>query len=145
MAKQEVKKLTVAEQRELLEKQLADLEVLERVEREISDLISQYEGYLKGACTTSIPDGLEEEQAKNYNGELLYVYKGEDGYEHRYTEKEFKEKGIDPSECQPYYRTKYREEIRPIESLYDWDKTRALAYTRLIKFFKSIDVTQIGE
>lgn len=145
MAKEVTKKMTVAEQRTLLEKQLEDLEILERLEREINDLINQYEGYIKSACTTSIPDGLEEEQATNYSGELLYVYKAEDGYEHRYTENEIKEKGIDMSVCTPYYKTKYREEVHPIEEINDWDKTRALAYTRLVNILKSIDVTQIGE
>lgn len=139
------KKLTVAEQRELLEKQMADLEILEKIEEEITGLAEQYRNYYNNAITEQIPDGLEEEQAKNWNDELLYQWKNDKGYTKTGTESEVKEAGKTLDDVEPYYRTKYRDEVKEIDDLDSWSRRRAIAYKRLAEFFEGIDITQIGE
>ena len=139
------KNLTVAEQRELLEKQMADLEILEKIEQEITGLAEQYRNYYNSAITDQIPDGFEEEQAKNWDGDLLYEWKSEKGYSKTGTEEEAKKEGKGLEDIKPYHRTKYREEVKTIEELDSWDRRRAVAYKRLAEFFEGIDITQIGE
>ena len=139
------KKLTVAEQRELLEKQMADLEILELVEEEIKGLAKKYRDYFNGECTMTYEDGLEDEQAKNYDGELLYIWKDADGYSVTGTLEKAEKLGVKNEDMKPYFRKKYREETKPIDELSSWAKTRALAYKRLAEFFENTDVTQIGE
>ena len=143
--KVEKKRLTVAEQRDLLEKQMADLEILEQIEDEINGLIKRYQEWYDGECKVSYEDGLEDEQAKNYNGELLYKYKEPDGYSRTLTEKEIRDKGYDFEKAEPYFRIKYRTETRELDDLSTWSRTRAIAYKRLIKFFENLDITEIGE
>ena len=145
VAKTGAKKLTVAEQRELLEKQMADLEILEKIEEEITGLAEQYRNYFNNAVTEQIPDGLEEEQAKTWQGELIYEWNSESGYRKTGTEEEVKEAGLTLDDVQPYYRTKYRDEVQEIDDLDSWSRRRAIAYKRLAEFFEGLDITQIGE
>ena len=134
---EEVKILTVAERREELERQLADLDVLENIEDEIKGLAKRYEDWYKSELTSSRCVGKEEEQAKNYDGELLFQMP--DDY-HTYTKAEIINKGFDFSDAKPYYRDKWETYDVTFDELSSYSQRRAEAYQRLANFFKNLDV-----
>lgn len=70
---------TVAERREDLNRQLAELEVAEIIEDKLAKLTEEVDAWLQVARTRPIVIGREPEQATSYRtGELIWTY-GEDG------------------------------------------------------------------
>ncbi len=125
---------TVADRKAELEKQLEDLEVLECIEEAINDYKERAERELKGYTHYDKEVGKEPEQARNYNGELLYEVEGKRW--NTYTEETLKELELTPDSdgVTPYHRPIY--ESTPYEEgeLGTWAKRRIEAYTRVIKF-----------
>lgn len=134
------KKLTVAERREKLESEIAELDILEKVEDEINNLIERYDRYYKDELSTSEIVGKEEEQATNSDGELLFTIEGD---YRRYTNKELDEKGIPNDMRVPYFRDKWETKEVEFEELDKWTKQRATAYKRIADFLKNLDITEV--
>lgn len=131
---------TVAERRAELEAQMADLEILEKIEEELNVVIERLERSLNEEFEYSYIVGKEEEQAKDYAGNLLYQLP--EDY-HKYTEADLAEKGKTVADAVPYYRDAWGTKTQTYDELGDWAKIRVDAYKRMLKFFKNIDVTEV--
>ena len=146
--KKEAKPMTLEERRAELEAKIAELEVVKRVGEEILELADTYKQRYENYLYESVEDGKEEEQAKNYNGELLYNISDGETYEaYGVTEAKLTEKGysVNDSRVTPFYRTKYKKVPVKLEDLDSWDKPRALVNKKLAEFFATLDPMTLFE
>lgn len=146
--KKEAKPMTIEERRAELEAKIAELEVMQKVGAEILELADTYKQRYENYLYESVEDGKEEEQAKNYNGDLLYnVYDGETYEACGITEAKLTEKGytVTDSRVTPHYRTKYKKVPVNLEDLDSWDKPRALVNKKLAEFFTNLDPMTLFE
>ena len=139
------KRMTLEERREALEKQMKDLELLSKIDEELTEIAKDYDRRALNACTHSVEDGYETEQDKRYDGELLWEYTDENGYTRYSTKAEYEAKGLTEADVKPHYAKKYRQVVTPIEDLDEWSKTRAIAYKRIAEFIKSLCADDIPE
>ncbi len=123
-------KMTIQEKIEMLE-------TLKDIEETINGFEKQMVQHIEWEVITNEEDGLEEEQATNCKGELLYVQDGE-RYPFRGTKEEMSEKGIE--EYSPYYRVKYRSVQRPYEELSDYEKESVIKTLAVKLFLEDIDI-----
>ena len=145
----ETKPMSIEEKRAELEEKLAELDVMKGVAEELLDLADTYKDRYERYLVKQEPDGLEEEQAKNYNDELLYNVDDNEGdfHSHGVSEKYLTEKGysITDNRVTPYYRTKYKQIPVKLEDLDSYDKPRARKYKKLYEFFINLDPMTLFE
>lgn len=141
MANEKKARMTVAQRREMLNKQLADLEFAEIIEEKVNRIIEDLEQEISGYKTTNEADGYEEEQATTYGGELLWKCPENNDYRQLTDEKGIEVFGADAWEAgkQPYYRTKWKTVDVPEEELSDWAKRQITAYTKIADYLKAME------
>lgn len=141
MANEKKTRMTVAERREMLNKQLADLEFAEIIEEKVNKIIEDLECEIDSYKVTSERDGYEEEQATTYTGELLWTGPDEDDYRQFTDEKGIETFGKEAWEAgkQPFYRTKWKSVAVPEDELSDWAKRQITAYTKIVDYLKAME------
>lgn len=146
--KTEGKPMTLEERKAELEAKVAELEVIQRVGEELLELAKTYTQRYENYLYEDVEDGYESEQAKDYNGNLLYSVEDKGVYECRsVSEKTLTEKGysVTDDRVKPYYRTKYKKVPVKLEDLDSWDKPRALVNKKLAEFFTGLDPMSLFE
>lgn len=147
--KTEEKPMTLEERKAELEAKIAELEVIQRVGEELLELAKTYTQRYENYLYEDVEDGYEAEQAKDYNGNLLYNVEDKDkGYACRgVSEKTLTEKGysVNDDRVKPYYRTKYKKVPVKLDDLDSWDKPRALVNKKLAEFFTGLDPMSLFE
>jgi hypothetical protein len=141
MANEKKARMTVAERREMLNKQLADLDFAEIIEEKVGKIIEDLEQEISSYKVTSERDGYEDEQATTYTGELLWVSSNENDYGQYTNEQGIKKFGKEVWEVDrlPFYRTKWKSVAVPEDELSDWAKRQINAYTKIIDYLKAME------
>ena len=141
MANEKKARMTVAERREMLNKQLADLDFAEIIEEKVGKIIEDLEQEISSYKVTSERDGYEEEQATTYTGELVWKSLDEDDYRQYTNEQGIEKFGKEAWEAgkKPFYRTKWKTVAIPEDELSDWTKRQINAYTKIVDYLKAME------
>lgn len=124
-------KNSVSSKKEELRQQLENMDFYELIEGYFNSVISSCNSDIEMWSTTLKKTGTETEQAKNWNGELLFC-SDETNYGRTLENLEGE------TNIRPYYNDIY--ERFPNENLDDWDKRHIAAAKQVLDFIEKIDI-----
>lgn len=130
------KKMTIAERKAELEKQMMELDVLEDVQTKVNEWIEQCDREIHGVFTYSEKVGESEEHATNYQGELLYTIPDD---WRRYTESKLVQMGK-MDVAIPAHDPIYEERTKSEDELWAYEKKELTKWRKLKALLQNLEV-----